>query len=78
MPFYGKGNVRIRYEDAGSGFPLLLTTPAPPYVVSIEVASLCPNADVTVFPWRESYAAAPADLQCRWGAHRRLQCLPQQ
>jgi pimeloyl-ACP methyl ester carboxylesterase len=24
MPFYEKGNVRIRYEQAGSGFPLLL------------------------------------------------------
>jgi pimeloyl-ACP methyl ester carboxylesterase len=23
MPFYEKGNVRIRYEEAGSGFPLL-------------------------------------------------------
>jgi hypothetical protein len=25
MPFYDKGNVRIRYEEAGSGFPLLVT-----------------------------------------------------
>jgi pimeloyl-ACP methyl ester carboxylesterase len=24
MPFYEKGNVRIRYEEAGSGFPLML------------------------------------------------------
>ena len=24
MPFYEKGNVRIHFEDAGSGFPLLL------------------------------------------------------
>ena len=24
MPFYEKGDVRIRYEEAGSGFPLLL------------------------------------------------------
>ena len=24
MPFFEKGNVRIRYEEAGSGFPLLL------------------------------------------------------
>ncbi len=24
MPFYEKGNVRIRYEEAGSGFPLLV------------------------------------------------------
>src|SRR5258708_13687891 len=25
MPFYEKGNVRSRYEEAGSGFPLLVT-----------------------------------------------------
>jgi len=25
MPFYQKGEVRIRYEEAGSGFPLLVT-----------------------------------------------------
>jgi len=24
MPFYEKGKVRIHYEEAGSGFPLLL------------------------------------------------------
>jgi pimeloyl-ACP methyl ester carboxylesterase len=25
MPFYEQGDVRIRYEEAGSGFPLLVT-----------------------------------------------------
>jgi len=25
MPFYQKGDTRIRYEEAGSGFPLLVT-----------------------------------------------------
>src|SRR5262245_24690009 len=25
MPFYNHGDVRIRYEEAGSGFPLLVT-----------------------------------------------------
>ena len=25
MSFYQKGDVRIRYEEAGSGFPLLVT-----------------------------------------------------
>ena len=24
MPFYEKGNVRIHYEESGSGFPLLI------------------------------------------------------
>ena len=35
-------------------------TPAHPFVVSIEVVSLCPNADITVFPWRE-----PPELKAR-------------
>src|SRR3984885_10383877 len=35
-------------------------TPAYPLVSSIEVASLCPNAEITVFPWRE-----PAELKAR-------------
>jgi len=25
VPFYETGNVRIRYEEVGSGFPLLVT-----------------------------------------------------
>jgi hypothetical protein len=25
MPFYQRGDVRIRYEEVGSGFPLLVT-----------------------------------------------------
>jgi pimeloyl-ACP methyl ester carboxylesterase len=25
MPFYKKGDIRIRYEETGSGFPLLVT-----------------------------------------------------
>jgi len=28
-------------------------TPAHPLVSSVEVASLCPNAEITVFPWRK-------------------------
>jgi pimeloyl-ACP methyl ester carboxylesterase len=33
---------------------------AHPLVASIDVASLCPNAEITVFPWKE-----PADLKTR-------------
>jgi hypothetical protein len=28
-------------------------TPAHPLVSSVAVASLCPNAEITVFPWKE-------------------------
>ena len=33
---------------------------APPLVTSIDVASLCPNAEITVFPWKE-----PPELKAR-------------
>jgi pimeloyl-ACP methyl ester carboxylesterase len=33
---------------------------AHPYQASVDVASLCPNAEVTVFPWKE-----PAELKAR-------------
>jgi pimeloyl-ACP methyl ester carboxylesterase len=35
-------------------------TPAHPLVSSVEVASLCPNAEITVFPWRD-----PPELKAR-------------
>ena len=34
--------------------------PAHPLASSVDVASLCPNAEITVFPWRE-----PAELKAR-------------
>jgi hypothetical protein len=43
--------------------PLLVLpddVPAHPLVSSVEVAQLAPNAEITVFPWRE-----PADLKTR-------------
>jgi pimeloyl-ACP methyl ester carboxylesterase len=43
--------------------PLLVLpdeTPAHPHQSSVDVASLCPNAEITVFPWKE-----PADLKAR-------------
>lgn len=39
---------------------LLDETPAHPLVTSVEVASLCPNAEITVFPWRD-----PPELKTR-------------
>jgi pimeloyl-ACP methyl ester carboxylesterase len=35
-------------------------TPAHPYVTSVDVASFCPNAEITVFPWRD-----PPELKAR-------------
>lgn len=35
-------------------------TPAHPLVCSVDVASLCPNAEITVFPWRD-----PPELKAR-------------
>ena len=35
-------------------------TPSHPLQSSIDVASLAPNAEITVFPWRE-----PSDLKAR-------------
>ncbi|MBV9811508.1 MAG: hypothetical protein JO326_02085 [Acetobacteraceae bacterium] len=35
-------------------------TPAHPHQASVDVASLCPNAEITVFPWRE-----PPELKTR-------------
>jgi hypothetical protein len=34
--------------------------PAHPLQVSIDIASLCPNAEITVFPWKE-----PPELKAR-------------
>lgn len=118
--FYEKGNVRIRYQEIGSGFPLLATpggglnsrisnwqtavinvmdvfkneylhnlyrvrpdfvhsvsrdfarscqtpmlvlpddTPAHPYQTAVDVASLAPNAEVTVYTWKD-----PPELKAR-------------
>jgi hypothetical protein len=35
-------------------------TPAHPYQVSVDIASLAPNAEVTVYPWKE-----PPELKAR-------------
>jgi pimeloyl-ACP methyl ester carboxylesterase len=34
--------------------------PAHPYQVAVDIASLCPNAEVTVYPWKE-----PSELKAR-------------
>ena len=69
MPFYERGPVRIHYEEVGSGFPLLLipggglnsalsswqtASPFNPMEVAMEVASLTRNAEVTIYPGKDS------------------------
>ena len=48
---------------AGCKTPILVlpdNTPAHPHQTSVDVASLAPNAEITVFPWTE-----PAELKAR-------------
>jgi hypothetical protein len=48
---------------AGCRTPILVLpddTPSHPLQTSIDVASLAPNAEITVFPWKE-----PAELKAR-------------
>jgi pimeloyl-ACP methyl ester carboxylesterase len=96
MSFFEKGAVRIHYEEAGSGFPLLLiaggglnsnisgiTGEYPPFnaikefgneyrciavdlrnarsrsTVPMESAMLAPNAEVSLFPWKEPKERVP-------------------
>ena len=35
-------------------------TPAHPHQTAVDIASLCPNAEITVFPWTQ-----PAELKAR-------------
>jgi hypothetical protein len=50
-------------ETSARIIPRLEVLDAHPMVTSVDVASLCPNAEITVFPWKE-----PPELK---GAHHR-------
>jgi hypothetical protein len=57
--------------------PILVFTPSHPLQTSIDVASLAPNAEITVFPWRE-----PPELKTRTinrvpSSNRKFRCAPQ-
>jgi pimeloyl-ACP methyl ester carboxylesterase len=52
-----------RYFARSCQTPMLVMPddiPAHPYQVSVDIASLCPNAEVTVYPWKE-----PPELKAR-------------
>jgi pimeloyl-ACP methyl ester carboxylesterase len=81
MPFYEKGNVRIHFEDTGSGFPLLLipggglnstiawnanSAPFSP-VEELRNEYRCITCDLRNAPSGQS--AGPLDVERPWDAH---------
>ena len=63
--FYEKGNVRIRYEEAGSGFPLLII---PGGGLNSTIAWNTKNAPFNpVEELKSEYRCITADLRTAWG-----------
>ena len=75
MPFHENGPVQAWYEEAGSGFPLMIRdfvrscltpvlvmpndVPAHPFATAMETAELAPNSQVSPFPWTQSRSPYP-------------------
>ncbi len=58
MPFYEGGQVRIHYEEAGSGFPLLV-------ILGGGLSSSAASADLHQFvEWVERVGREPRDRRC--------------
>src|ERR1700740_410039 len=64
MPFYEKGNVRIHYEEAGSGFPLLVI---PGGGLNSTVAGLATHPFNPMDEFKGEYRVITADLRNRKG-----------
>src|SRR6201987_1203120 len=60
MPFYEKGNVRIHYEEAGTGFPLLVI---PGGGLNSTVAGLKTHPFNPFDEFANDFPAIPADLR---------------
>ena len=60
MPFYEKGNVRIYYEEAGSGFPLLVI---PGGGLNSTVAGLATHPFNPMAEFNDEYRVIAADLR---------------
>ena len=60
MPFYEKGNVRIHYEEAGSGFPLLVI---PGGGLNSTVAGLATHPFNPLDEFKSEYRVIAADLR---------------
>lgn len=60
MPFYERGDVRIRYEEAGSGFPLLVI---PGGGLNSTVAGLASHPFNPMEDFQDTYRVISADLR---------------
>ena len=60
MPFYEKGNVRIHYEDVGSGFPLIII---PGGGLNSTVAGLATHPFNPMEEFKDEYRCIAADLR---------------
>ena len=60
MPFYEKGNVRIHYEEVGSGFPLLVI---PGGGLNSTVAGLATHPFNPMVEFKDGYRVIAADLR---------------
>ena len=60
MPFYEKGNVRIYYEEVGSGFPLLII---PGGGLNSTVAGLATHPFNPMVEFKDEYRVIAADLR---------------
>src|SRR5688572_21534086 len=67
MPFYEKGDVRIHYEEAGSGFPLLLL---PGGGLNSTIANFTDNAPFNPMEeFKDEYRCITMDLRNANGGH---------
>ncbi len=68
MPFYEKGQVRIHYEEAGSGFPVLVI---PGGGLNSTVAGLATHPFNPFDEFKDEFRVISADLRNAKGASRR-------
>ena len=60
MPFYERGNVRIHYEEVGSGFPLMII---PGGGLNSTVAGLATHPFNPLEEFKDEYRCIAADLR---------------
>jgi len=73
MPFYEKGDVRIHYQEAGSGFPLLVI---PGGGLNSTAAGLATHPFNPFDEFKGEYRVIAADLRNAKGGSRRVHSRP--